>query len=219
MGAELYRALMMYYICGSCYFTMIALMDYGIVRSSSRIHFILVAGLSFMILDTNWYSRRSWSSAVLELSSTPVGATVGATVGTAVENSFISSERPYSSALGMLRLSDRLNSSGIASSSSVSRSSSIAGGLSHKRAHPRDRLLLDRPEDMINDTFLHGAFQEHVEKSLCYENYKFLAEAMAYSNTTYRSPKQQVSRCYYTYTYNKKAKHMHVVHSACLSSS
>jgi hypothetical protein len=104
MGAELYRALMMYYICGSCYFTLIALMDFGVLRFSSRIHFILVAGLSFMLLDTNWYSRRSWSNAVTELSST----TVGTTVGTTVDNSFTSSERPYSSALGKLR-TDRLH--------------------------------------------------------------------------------------------------------------
>jgi hypothetical protein len=189
MGAELYRALMMYYVCGSCYFTLIALMDYSIVRFSSRIHFMLVAGLAFMLLDTNLYSRRSWSTAVTELSFMTVGTTVGTPVGGS-DNSFVSSsERPYSSALGLR--SERLYST----SASNSRRSSIAGGLSQQRAHPHDRLLLDRPEDMINDSFLHGAFQEHVEKSLCYEHYKFLAEAMAYSSATYRNPKQQVRHC------------------------
>eukprot|EP00953_Heterococcus_sp_UTEX-ZZ885_P014202 8075-Heterococcus_DN1.PRE.3 len=140
-----------------------------------------------LLLDTDssaglWRAAvQSWSSAVTEFSSTTVGTTVGTTVD-------ISSERPYSTALGMLR-TERLHSGTV--SNSISRSSSIAGGLSQQRAPRHDRLLLDRPEDMIKDTFLQGAFQQHVEKSLCFEHYKFLAEAMAYSNTTYRNPKQQ----------------------------
>jgi hypothetical protein len=52
--------------------------------------------------------------------------------------------------------------------------------------------------EIMSSAVLSAAFGEHVQSYLCYESYRFLAEAMNYTSTVYESPQEQV--CLHTYT-------------------
>jgi hypothetical protein len=51
--------------------------------------------------------------------------------------------------------------------------------------------------EIMSSAILSAAFGEHVQSYLCYESYRFLAEAMDYTSTVYESPQDQV--CLHTY--------------------
>jgi hypothetical protein len=186
LGAEVARALLMYHVCGSCYLTMLALMDFGFVQFSTCVHFIIVAGLCFMVLDTNYYSKRYWSASSTELGTTLSGS----------NNSLVCHEGHYSNVMTMRSDRAYIGSSssekGMGTAARSSSMSQLAGGLSQQQQFQHDRLLHDRPEDMICSLDLNNAFREHIERSLCFESYKFLAEAMTYAKSLYDSPEDQV---------------------------
>jgi hypothetical protein len=46
--------------------------------------------------------------------------------------------------------------------------------------------------EIMSSAVLSAAFAEHVQSYLCYESYRFLAEAMDYTSTVYESPQEQV---------------------------
>jgi hypothetical protein len=46
--------------------------------------------------------------------------------------------------------------------------------------------------EIMSSTVVSAAFAEHVQSYLCYESYRFLAEAMDYTSTVYSDPLEQV---------------------------
>jgi hypothetical protein len=64
-----------------------------------------------------------------------------------------------------------------------------------------DPCKLDSSLSLVKSPALNAAFALYVEKALCYESYKFLLDAIAYAETVYSSPTEQVSIVGITYMY------------------
>jgi hypothetical protein len=157
------------------------------MRFDSRVQGIMIADMLFMLLDTNVYSRRYWAHACsADATAAAAAAPAAGSQSTAVHAQQLHLQLQAHQQKPQQQKSQR----------PPQFAENMRWGGSTERPTPRSSFAAAGSMELIANPTMSAAYAAHVEASLCYESYKFLADSLVYRNTPFGDDiDEQVACC------------------------